>query len=152
MSASLSHKANAEPNLTPVLDMVFQLITFFMLVINFKANLIDKAMELPIVGSARPIDKDVHRAFFMVNLNNKGQFTVYGRPYTDAQVPAYIANQAIIYQNAQRRADPNYDPKTDDSEDDGHHSGRQVHAVRQGVSGDPQLPGKRIPQLSPSAR
>ena len=25
----------AEPNLTPMLDMVFQLVTFFMLVINF---------------------------------------------------------------------------------------------------------------------
>ena len=28
----------ADPNLTPILDMVFQLITFFMLVINFRAT------------------------------------------------------------------------------------------------------------------
>src|ERR1700681_1069639 len=68
--SALSNKARAEPNLTPILDMVFQLITFFMLVINFKANMMDKAMELPIVGSARPIDKEDRRAFFMVNLNN----------------------------------------------------------------------------------
>ena len=51
MSASLANKARAEPNLTPILDMVFQLITFFMLVINFKANMMDKAMELPIVAT-----------------------------------------------------------------------------------------------------
>ena len=37
MAVSL-RKVKAEPNLTPILDMVFQLITFFMLVINFKAG------------------------------------------------------------------------------------------------------------------
>ncbi len=38
MSGSLATAANAEPNLTPMLDMVFQLVTFFMLVINFKSR------------------------------------------------------------------------------------------------------------------
>ena len=41
MSASMSHGSSAEPNLTPILDMVFQLITFFMLVISFKTAAID---------------------------------------------------------------------------------------------------------------
>ena len=46
MSRSVSRKGlKAEPNLTPMLDMVFQLVTFFMLVINFKANQIDTQME-----------------------------------------------------------------------------------------------------------
>ncbi len=31
----------AEPDWTPMLDMVFQLVTFFMLVINFKAANMD---------------------------------------------------------------------------------------------------------------
>ena len=44
------------PNLTPILDMVFQLITFFMLVINFKAGQMDLSLKLPVVGSARPVD------------------------------------------------------------------------------------------------
>jgi feruloyl esterase len=42
-----------EPNLTPILDMVFQLITFFMLVINFQAAAVDMSLKLPVVGSAR---------------------------------------------------------------------------------------------------
>jgi len=46
----------AEPNLTPILDMVFQLITFFMLVTNFKAKEIDQTLTLPVVGSAKPVD------------------------------------------------------------------------------------------------
>ena len=37
MAGRLSQDVKAEPNLTPILDMVFQLITFFMLVINFKS-------------------------------------------------------------------------------------------------------------------
>ena len=37
MSVTSMQKIKAQPNLTPMLDMVFQLITFFMLVINFKS-------------------------------------------------------------------------------------------------------------------
>jgi len=44
---------NAEPNLTPMLDMVFQLVTFFMLVINFQAASLDMTLKLPVIGSAR---------------------------------------------------------------------------------------------------
>ena len=109
MSGSLKSKANAEPNLTPVLDMVFQLITFFMLVINFKANLIDRAMELPIVGTARPINKEDHRMQIMVNLNSKGQFTVYNKPIPDEKIPDYIAMQAQSAKLSERRLNPNFD-------------------------------------------
>ena len=51
------HSADtAEPNLTPMLDMVFQLVTFFMLVINFQAASLDMSLKLPVVGSARPVE------------------------------------------------------------------------------------------------
>ena len=59
MSASMSHAAKAEPNLTPILDMVFQLITFFMLVINFKSAEMDLSLKLPVVGSALPLETEV---------------------------------------------------------------------------------------------
>ncbi len=107
--SGLKSKANAEPNLTPVLDMVFQLITFFMLVINFKANLIDRAMELPIVGTARPVNKEDHRMQIMVNLNSKGQFTVYNKPIPDEKIPDYIAMQAQSAKLSERRLNPNFD-------------------------------------------
>ena len=38
MSAHLGSELRAEPNLTPLLDVVFQLITFFMLLINFSQD------------------------------------------------------------------------------------------------------------------
>jgi biopolymer transport protein ExbD len=56
MSGAVRSSVKAEPNLTPILDMVFQLITFFMLVINFKAQETDRKLKLPVVGSARPVD------------------------------------------------------------------------------------------------
>ena len=55
MSASMSHGSSAEPNLTPMLDMVFQLVTFFMLVINFSSENYDQRVRLPVAGSARPM-------------------------------------------------------------------------------------------------
>ncbi len=102
MSGSLSHAANADPNLTPILDMVFQLITFFMLVINFKANEMDQQMLLPVVGSARPSDKG-NQQLLMLNINKKGDFTVFGRAYTDDQMKAFIENRALADRLTERR-------------------------------------------------
>ena len=54
--ARCSSELKAEPNLTPLLDVVFQLITFFMLVINFSSENYDQRVRLPVADSARPID------------------------------------------------------------------------------------------------
>ena len=58
MSASMTSEIKAEPNLTPLLDVVFQLITFFMLVINFSSENYDQRVRLPVADSARPIEDD----------------------------------------------------------------------------------------------
>jgi len=112
MSASHSHSARAEPNLTPILDMVFQLITFFMLVINFKTNQIDTQMELPVVGSARPVKAD-GLLLLMVNINKKAQFTVFNKPYSDRQMEQYILAQAATDRLAARRMNSSFDENDD---------------------------------------
>src|SRR5208282_2696334 len=58
----------AEPNLTPILDMVFQLITFFMLVINFKAAELDLTLQLPVLTSAKPLPKDSNLKMLVLNV------------------------------------------------------------------------------------
>ncbi len=68
MSGSLPGGPKAEPNLTPILDMVFQLITFFMLVINFKAAELDLSLQLPVLTSAKPLPPD-QRGVKMLVLN-----------------------------------------------------------------------------------
>ena len=65
----------AEPNLTPLLDVVFQLITFFMLVINFSADTYDQRVRLPVASTAtmpeggKSLDDD--RLTFNINKDGK---------------------------------------------------------------------------------
>lgn len=62
----------AEPNLTPILDLVFQLITFFMLIINFKSAEIDTNLKLPIIGSAKPVKTDGRVGVLVLNIDRDG--------------------------------------------------------------------------------
>src|SRR5207344_1102721 len=78
MSASIHASEQADPNLTPILDMVFQLITFFMLVINFQSAALDMSLKLPVVGSARPVATQTED-LMVLNVNGKGQVKINSR-------------------------------------------------------------------------
>ena len=69
----------AEPNLTPLLDWVFQLITFFMLVINFKGAAMDMSLKLPILGSARPLDRQGKLEPMLLNIDAEGEVHSFGQ-------------------------------------------------------------------------
>ena len=62
----------------PILDMVFQLITFFMLVINFKAVDVDKDLVLPVVGAANPVDQGGQGDLLVLNVRSDGTVQVRG--------------------------------------------------------------------------
>jgi biopolymer transport protein ExbD len=103
MSAYLSQKSKAEPNLTPILDMVFQLITFFMLVINFKSASLDLSLKLPVVGSARPVDTRGEEDLLILNVTGDGKLIVYGIP---KDIEPYIASEAQATLLWARRINP----------------------------------------------
>jgi biopolymer transport protein ExbD len=90
--AQLSQEVKAEPNLTPILDMVFQLITFFMLVINFKSAEMDLSIRLPVVGSARPVETHGQRGLLVLNIDQNGNLKNYGGIVQN--VESYIAREA----------------------------------------------------------
>ena len=96
-------KTKAEPNLTPILDMVFQLITFFMLVINFKSASLDLSLKLPIVGSARPVDTKGMEDLLILNITKEGKLIVYGIP---RDIESYIAGEALATVNWAHRTYP----------------------------------------------
>lgn len=73
-------KSEGEADLTPMLDMVFQLITFFMLVTSFKAASLDLSLKLPVVGSARPVETEGEESLLILNVNKEGQLMVYSLP------------------------------------------------------------------------
>jgi biopolymer transport protein ExbD len=85
----------ADPNLTPLLDVVFQLITFFMLVINFSSENYDQRIRLPIAESARPIDDDqrISEDRLVLNVDSDGHLLIAG----EAQ-PLHKAIQTIKHQ------------------------------------------------------
>jgi biopolymer transport protein ExbD len=94
MSGSVSSEIKAEPNLTPMLDMVFQLVTFFMLVINFKSAALDLSLKLPVVGSAKPVDSQGQEELLILNIDNLGTVNVYGVKKKDREIESYIAGEA----------------------------------------------------------
>src|SRR5262245_65987269 len=107
MSGSMSHAASAEPNLTPILDMVFQLITFFMLVINFKSASMDLDLKLPVVGSARPVEHE-GEDLLVLNINSEGKLRVYGQLI--ANVDGYIRQEAQASLLSLRKTNPSVKP------------------------------------------
>lgn len=91
----------AEPNLTPLLDMVFQLITFFMLVINFKGAAMDMSLKLPVLGSARPLEKQGKLEPVMLNIDADGGVHSYGRL---EEIEPFIEKQARLLKDQLRAA------------------------------------------------
>jgi biopolymer transport protein ExbD len=109
MSGSMQSAASAEPNLTPMLDMVFQLITFFMLVINFKAASLDLTLRLPVVGSARSVETE-GVDLLILNIDKDGKLNVYGIP---RDIASYIKAEAKASLDAAKRENPKFDKKDD---------------------------------------
>jgi biopolymer transport protein ExbD len=106
MSGGLPDDAKAEPNLTPILDMVFQLITFFMLVINFKSAGLDQSLKLPVVGSAAPVNTQGKEELLILNIDQEGAINVYGVKKREKEVESYIAGEAQASLISARREKP----------------------------------------------
>ena len=96
-----SHRArsalSAEPNLTPILDMVFQLITFFMLVISFKTASMDPGVRLPVLSSALPDQNETERNFVVLNIDATGNLRVFGEA---CDLEKYLADEAVALRQA----------------------------------------------------
>jgi biopolymer transport protein ExbD len=95
MAGSFQREFKAEPNLTPLLDVVFQLITFFMLVINFSSENYDQRVRLPVAESARPIEDEqrVSEDRLVLNVDSDGHLLIGGEVQ-----PLHKAIQTIHHQ------------------------------------------------------
>jgi biopolymer transport protein ExbD len=98
VAGSTSTEIKAEPNLTPLLDVVFQLITFFMLVINFSNENFDQRVRLPVAGSARPVEdeKPVSEDRLVLNVDQDGHLLFGGAVQTLDQALRTIKHQADL--------------------------------------------------------
>ncbi|MGC8638966.1 MAG: ExbD/TolR family protein [Isosphaeraceae bacterium] len=83
------------PNLTPLLDVVLQLITFFMMLIHFGTRLEgeNRRVRLPVAPAALP-GSDLTFDRLPVALDRRGQLLVEGRALLGAEASAWWSRQA----------------------------------------------------------
>ncbi len=74
-----------EPNLTSLLDIVFLLITFFVVTVNFvQTEEFVESVTLPVASSAVPLDKSATNWIF-INVNRAGEVVGRIRGEMDAE-------------------------------------------------------------------
>jgi biopolymer transport protein ExbD len=61
----VSEGSVAEPNLTPLLDVVLQLLMFFMMCVNFVSEQVNEEIRLPNSQSVKPMDKSDTDVLFL---------------------------------------------------------------------------------------
>jgi biopolymer transport protein ExbD len=70
-----------EPDMTPMIDIVFQLLTFFMIAINFENTKADERVKLPIDALAKPPDSKLDNELILnVGFNRTPDGTIVGGP------------------------------------------------------------------------
>jgi biopolymer transport protein ExbD len=100
--SAMVEEIRAEPNLTPMLDVVFQLITFFMLCINFGQDNYDQRVRLPVAGSARPVELTKGAEDRLVlNIDRQGRLLFNGEVYdTDGAIHQIDVQAQLVRLNA----------------------------------------------------
>ncbi len=110
MAGTFSEELKAEPNLTPLLDVVFQLITFFMLVINFSQDTYDARIKLPVAPSAKPVDSaQAAEDRLVLNINPNGTLLLNGREFGPDEAAREMQLQADLVK-LNFRNKPDFDP------------------------------------------
>jgi biopolymer transport protein ExbD len=104
MSHASLGEIKAEPNLVPLLDLVFQLIMFFMICVSFVTDQVNERIKLPEAQSARPLDKGEVDVLFL-NLDDTGKLIVPGQQHplsSEGEMRYYLRQQ---YADAKRTAE-----------------------------------------------
>lgn len=96
--AAIDLDTKAEPNLTSMLDVVLQILTFFIMVINFSQDEYDLRIRLPVAGSGRPVDSVDDR--LVVNIERDGSVIFGGRSLDTSKAISEIRVQAQLVRRA----------------------------------------------------
>jgi len=87
-------EVSPEPNLTPLLDLVLQLVMFFMLVANFVMDELSDKIHLPVASQAKPLTaKDTNIMYLNVSKDGKILLPV-GDPLTTPEQIKFYMDQA----------------------------------------------------------
>jgi biopolymer transport protein ExbD len=94
----MSHGAGesgADPDLTPMLDLVMQLLMYFIMVANFIDQENTADVTLPVAQAAKPITKDDNDVLFL-NVDRDGKVLILGEPPKDIDATRlWLENRAL---------------------------------------------------------
>jgi biopolymer transport protein ExbD len=98
-------EVSSDPNLTPLLDMVLQLVMFFMLVANFVMDELSDKINLPIASQAKPLTaKDPYVHYLNVTKEGKVILPV-GEPLnTPAEIRLHMLQLARTHAKGEAEA------------------------------------------------
>ena len=83
-------EAPEEPNLVPLLDLVLQMVMFFMACTNFAMENINESVKLPLAQSAKPVD-NVGTDIVYVNVDQQGNLLVPSeKNYPDGKIDGMV--------------------------------------------------------------
>ncbi len=104
----MSHGSSdkCEPNFTPLLDLVLQLVMFFMLCANFVMDQTSVEIKLPSAIAARPLDRSEEYTIYL-NVNDQGKVILASSDqYRDGngELITTLDNQAQVEVFLKRRA------------------------------------------------
>jgi biopolymer transport protein ExbD len=106
MSHTHGASSDAEPNLVPLLDLVLQLVMFFMMCAQFAVmEQTDQAIKLPSALQAKPIpDEGLGPNVVFLGIHDNGEVKVAGRPpmKTEEEIVTFLKRD--VYESAQRAA------------------------------------------------
>lgn len=84
---------SCEPDLTPLLDLVLQLLMFFIINVSFVSEQVSPEVKLPASESARPIDKADPSALFV---NQKVKTRDYTNKLTEADIARLQNHTSVV--------------------------------------------------------
>ena len=101
MAVKAPSDAVADPNLTPLLDVVLQLIMFFMITVSFvQSEALNEEVDLPSAQAAVPLDATGEDYIFL-NMNQKGKLVgVVEDINNEIKLKAFLQRERDIRQRA----------------------------------------------------
>jgi biopolymer transport protein ExbD len=97
---SAAAEPNTEPDLTPLLDLVLQLVMFFMLVVHFENELRNENVQLPRAGIAKGLVN--HSDLVFVNVLPQFDETTQKLSLSKSLITVFVGTQMLEYTNQEQ--------------------------------------------------
>ncbi len=91
--------SNTDIDMTPMIDMTFQLITFFMFVMNFSEAEQDDRIQLPLSQLAKPVEGAMESPITL-QLTDKGSVIYAGELVSVGDIGTYLEREKTVMLDA----------------------------------------------------